>query len=203
MQDFVECWLEDSNSQKHAGLSALRLRCDFVCDHPTSIRLSLRDRDAQQKDRNIVENVGGTTGVELLCLDLSMMLADLQMQCKSVWVWARSRRQPHGGHRNSASTFCFHVVREAKSGHEAAGSNTPCSIMQDLGCRNQCLTACSVRICRSWIHCTFIERPCRHAHPSDSLSRRCRRFRPIVVFSCYLELAQWVCQYGPAHLTCI
>lgn len=62
--------------------------CDFVCDHPTMIRLSLRDRDAQQ-NRNIVENVGGTTGVELLCLDLSMLLADLQMQCKSVGGFGR------------------------------------------------------------------------------------------------------------------
>ena len=56
--------------------------CDVVCDHPTSIRLSLRDRDAQQKNRNIVENVGGTPGVELLFLDVSS--ADLQMQGKSV-----------------------------------------------------------------------------------------------------------------------
>lgn len=108
-----------------------------------------------------------------------------------------------GGCLNSALTFCFHIVRETKPRHGHTLSNTPCSAMQDLGCRIRCLTACSVRICRSWIHCTIIERPCQHAYASDSLSRLCRRFRPIVVFSCCLELARWVCQYGPAHPTCI
>jgi hypothetical protein len=81
-------WLENSNICRAVSLVT------SDCDHRSWIRPSLRDRDAQQKNRNIVENVGGTTGVELLCLDVSMPLADLQMQCKSVWVWTRSRRQP-------------------------------------------------------------------------------------------------------------
>lgn len=79
---------------------------DSVCDHPTSISLSLHDRDAQQKIRNTVENVGGTTGVELLCLDLSMPLAGLQMQYKSVGGFGRG---PDDGPVEE-TPFCFHVL---------------------------------------------------------------------------------------------
>lgn len=107
---------------------------------------------------NNVENMGGTIErlVELLFLDVSF--AKLQMQCTSVGldeVWTECFR---GGCSGPASTFCFHVVREAniydmkvqRAIHPAEHYR-----ISDV----QCLPACSVCICRSWTHCTFIERP--------------------------------------------
>lgn len=190
------------------GLAGMFLRFEALCRAGSLVIITFASGPScviEMLNRTIENNVGNMGGtierlVELLFLDVSF--AKLQMHCTFVGldvVWTECFR---GGCSGPASAFCFHVVREANiydmKVQRAIHPAELCGI-SDV----QCLPACSVCICRSWIHCTFIERPCQHAHPSDSLSRLCRRFRPIVVRSCCLELVRPVCQYGPARLTCI